>query len=102
MLRTSKQTNKHGRLRLVGMKQGKAEAYEIRETKKEKQKMLNQGFQARVCVRIHRKTQNREKTKTIKSNNLTYLRTEKLCKPNLKKHFLAKKKKKGENRMIKV
>jgi len=33
MLKTSKQTNKHGRLRLVGMKQGKAEAYEIRETK---------------------------------------------------------------------
>ena len=90
MLRTSKQTSKHGRLRLVGMKQGKAEAYEIRETKKQKQKMLNQGFWARVCVPIHRKTQNRAKTKTIKSNNLTYLKTEKLCKPNLNKHIITK------------
>ena len=44
MLRTSKQTSKHGRLRLVGMKQGKAEAYEIRETKKQKQKGDESGI----------------------------------------------------------
>ena len=49
------------------------------------------------------RTQNRVGTKTIKSNNLTYLRVEKQCKHNLNKHIITKKNKwNKENRKIKT
>ena len=49
------------------------------------------------------RTQNRVGTKTIKSNNLTYLRVEKQCKHNLNKHIITKTNKwNKENRKIKT
>lgn len=47
------------------------------------------------------RTQNSAETKTIKSNNLTYLKTEKLCKHNLNKHILAKASKRNKEKKLK-
>ena len=65
------------------------------------------------CMRTHThpknpnpktvRMQNRAKIKTIKSKNLTYLKTEKLCKPKLNKHIMAKTNKRDkENKKIKA
>ena len=92
--------------------------YEIRETKKQKKKkkkgeigFLGTSMRAHTqglcmqlrCMHTHTRaknpnpetsrTQNRVGTKTIKSNNLTYLRVEKQCKHNLNKHIITKKNK---------
>ena len=38
------------------MKQDKIEAYDVKETKKQKQKNLDQGLYAEVCVHMHKPT----------------------------------------------
>ena len=48
------------------------------------------------------RTQNRVETKTVKSNNLTYLRIEKICKIKLNKHLIAKTNKRNKEMEIKT
>ena len=48
------------------------------------------------------RTQIKAETKTVKSNNLTYLRIEKLCKPKLNKYIIAKTNKRNKEMEIKT